>query len=356
MYRLLTLLLFSSIAFAQTTAPAQKPQPPAAKAPSAQTHAAPSTAAKTTGKAEVPPTAPVITIAGLCNGKVPATPSPTCKTVVTRAQFERLADALQPNMPAPRRQQLADAYSRMLVMSDIAEQRGLANTPEAKQILEFTRMQALMQLLGRDLQLEASKVPPAETEKYYNEHAQQFEQGTLQRIFIPKTPPGGEKPADEKSLEAEGQKIHAAAAAPRADFEKLQKQAYDDLGLKTPPPPTSAGSMSRGSLPPSQAKVFDLQPGQVSEVMNEPGGLYIFKLESKKKLTLPEVTPEINRTLEQERLRAEVDKLTNMAKPELNQQYFGAPAGPAGMPDGTPPPGPPSHPPATLPPAKPPSK
>ena len=349
MYRLVTFVLFSALAFSQAA-------PPAKSAPAATPHTAkPASPAKPAEKAGLPPTAAVITIEGVCNGKVPATPTAECKTVITRAAFDKLADALDPQMPAARRRQLADAYSRMLVMSKIAEQRGIQNTPEAQQILHFTHLQALMQLLGRDIQKEAAKVPPAETEKYYNEHGQQYEQADFQRIFIPNTPAGDEKPADEKTLEAEGQKIHAAAAA-GGDFEKLQKQAYDDLGLKTPPPPTASGPQRRENLPPNQAKAFDLQPGQISEVMNEPGGLYILKLESKKKLALAEVTPEINRVLEQARMKDAVDKLTQSVKPELNQEYFGAPAGPGTMPAGPPGVGGPARrPPATPPPPKPPS-
>jgi hypothetical protein len=101
--------------------------------------------------------------------------------------------------------------------------------------------------------------------------------------------------------------------------------------------------------------VFDLQPGQVSEVLNEPGGLYIFRLQSKKKLTLAEVTPEINRTLEQERMREAVDKLTQNIKPELNPAYFGAGPASEGMPEGRPPAGAPRRP-TSPPPSKPPSQ
>jgi hypothetical protein len=349
MYRLFALVLFSAFAFSQAA-------PPAKSAPATKPQTAkPATPATPAEKVEVAPTAPVIIIGGICKGKVPATPSAECKTVITRADFEKLVDALDPQMPTARRRQLADAYSRMLVMTDIAEQRGIQNAPEAQQFLHFAHMQALMQLLGREIQKEAAKVPPAETEKYFNEHAQQYEQANFQRIFIPKSPAGGEKPADEKTLAAEGEKIRAAAAA-GGDFEKLQKQAYDDLGLKTPPPSTDARSQRRESVPTSQAKAFDLQPGQISEVMNEPGGLYILKLESKKKLTLAEVTPEINSVLEKQRMKDAVDKLTSNINSELNEAYFGAPAGPGAMPAGQPGAGAPARrPPATPAPPKPPS-
>ncbi|MBZ5629729.1 MAG: hypothetical protein LAO06_12780, partial [Acidobacteriia bacterium] len=132
------MLLLSALAFSQAAPPAQKPSTPGTK-PSAPPAA----------KTEVAPTDAVITIDGLCNGKIPATPSPDCKTVITRADFENLVGAIDPQMPIARRQQLGDAYSRMLVMSDIAEQRGIQNTPEAQQIIRFARMQVLMQLPGQ---------------------------------------------------------------------------------------------------------------------------------------------------------------------------------------------------------------
>lgn len=331
MHRLLAVLLFSTLAFSQATKPGTSAKPaPAAPAAQAAPEAESAPAAKS---AEVPPSAPVLTLEGVCNGKVPPNPTPGCKTVITRAEFEKLVDALDPKMPAPRRRQLAEVYSRMVVMSDIADQRGLEKDPDTQEVLRFMRMQTLTQLLLRQIQKEASEVPPAETQKYYNEHQQQFEEAKFQRVFFPKTPPGGEKPPDEKTLKAEAAKIRAAAVA-GGDFEKLQKQAYDDLGVKTPPPPVSAGTQRRGTVPPAQEKIFDLQPGQISEVIDEPGGLYLFKLESKKRLTLPEVTPEINRTLESERMKAALDKITDNVKPVFNDQYFGGggPEAPALMP------------------------
>ncbi len=356
----LSIAAFAHVAFSQTAKPAESKPPASATAPSTPPASAQPTA-------DVPANAAVITIQGVCNGKVPENPPADCKTIVTREAFEKLVNALDPKMPPPRRQQLAVAYGNMLVMSDAAAQRGLAQSPATEEVLKFMRMQTLGQLLVRDLQKEASEVPPSDTEKFYKEHEQEYEQASFQRIFIPKTPPGGEKPPDEKTLLAEGEKIRAAAAAPNADFEKLQKQAYDDLGIKTPPPPTSAGTMRRQSLPATQAKVFDLQPGKVSEVLNEPGGLYIFKLESKKKLSLEEVKPDINRQLEQERFRESMEKITKSVKPDLNQNYFGGSESAGGPPETAPgaprqtpptsskPPAsskPPSSPPATKPPSK----
>ena len=46
-----------------------------------------------------------------------AKPKGACKTVVTRAQFEEIANALQSNMNAATKKRLADIYPKMLVMA-----------------------------------------------------------------------------------------------------------------------------------------------------------------------------------------------------------------------------------------------
>lgn len=346
MYRLLTVLLLSSLAFSQTAQPAS-PKPPA----NLQISPAPEQKRETPGvkpaekkDAEVAPSAAVITIDGLC-AKPAATPA-DCKTVITRAEFDKLADALSPDMPQARRRQLANAYAQMLVMSETAQKRGLEDKPDTQRVLQFAKLQALSQILIRDIQEEARKVPPAEEQKYYDEHKANFTEASMQRIFLPKNPPeAGANPPDEKAkadreakLKAEADKIHAAAVAGE-DFDKLQKQAYDDLGMKSTPPPTQAGVMRQNSLPPAQAKVFDLEPGKVSEPLDTPGGFYIYKLVSKKTLTLPEARAEIDRVLEGERMQQIMGRITKSMKPVFNEAYFG-PMTEAGHPPAAP--GPPA--------------
>jgi hypothetical protein len=55
----------------------------------------------------------------------PAKKGETCETVITKEQFEKLADALQPNMAPPIKLRLANGYSRLIGLSQEAEKRGL---------------------------------------------------------------------------------------------------------------------------------------------------------------------------------------------------------------------------------------
>ncbi|MGH9523097.1 MAG: peptidylprolyl isomerase, partial [Terriglobales bacterium] len=192
-------------------------------------------------------------------------------------------------------------------------------------VLKFVRLQTLAQLLARNVREEAATVPQPEVQKYYDEHKDQFTQATLQRIFIPKSAPNEKDKPNEATLKAEADKIEAAAKTPSADFNLLQKQAYDDLKIPSSPPTVELQDMRRDSLPPGQQQaVFNLAPGAVSEPIDEPAAIYIYKLVSKDVQPLAQVEAEIKRNLEQQRFQADMEKIVAGTKPELNQAYFGA--------------------------------
>ena len=81
----------------------------------------------------------MITLKGFCaDAKLQGD---ACKTVITRAQFEKLADALQPGMSSAIRRQLATRYGQVLKMSTEAEKRGLDKEPSFEEKMYFARMQ-----------------------------------------------------------------------------------------------------------------------------------------------------------------------------------------------------------------------
>ena len=294
----------------------------------------------------VPPAAAVITINGLCNAPKAGTSTPksACKTVITREEFETLANTLQPGMPGPVRRQLANAYPRYLVMSKEAERRGIEKDPHYLESIKFVKLQLLTQELNRRMQEEAAKVPEQEIEDYYNKNASSFEQASLQRIFVPRakqTDPNlvAKDPEEQKAKEKEAEDAMTkvaedlrARAAAGEDFDKLEKDAYEAAGIKANPPSSAIPKIRRSNLPTSQAAVFDLKAGEVSPVINDPGGHYIYKLESKAVPPLDEVKQEIHSTLQTQHMRTAMQKLQDSVSTDLNEAYFGgAPAVPAGM-------------------------
>lgn len=346
-FLMIATLVAAPAAFAQAQAPPaspQKPRPPANREEQEEEEGESAPA----NTSRVPPTAAVITINGLCNPPKTgtATPKSTCKTVISREEFETLANTLQPGMPGPVRRQLANAYPRYLVMSKEAQRRGIEKDPHYIESIKFVKLQLLTQELNRRMQEEAAKVPEQEIEDYYNKNASSFEQASLQRIFVPRTKqsdPSQMQPAkdpdEQKAKEKEAEDAMTkvaedlrARAASGEDFDKLEKDAYEVAGIKGNPPSTAIPKIRRSNLPSSQAAVFDLKPGEVSPVINDPSGHYIYKLETKRVPPLDEVKQEIHSTLQTQHMRAEIQKLQDSVSTDLNEAYFGsAPGAPAGI-------------------------
>ena len=365
----LVCLLLVSLTYGQ----APTPMTPAAGAKPEQNAPAAPGQAPTSDKApeakapEVGPNDTVITIKGFCPGS--SDQGDACKTVITRAQFEKLADALQPNMSPAIRRQLATRYSWALKMSAEAEKRGLDKDPSFEEKMRWARMQILSQELSTALQADSAKVTDADVEDYYKKNEATYEQATLTRIFIPKTKqitpaatpktaaktgtatgdktgttatkagttaaakaPAQPTEAQKKAAE-EAMKKLAASLRERAvqgeDPDKLQKAAYAGAGLPGVPS-TKLEKQRRANLPPAHQSVMDLKPGEVSEVINDVNsGYYIYEMVSKETLSLEAATPEIRKLLSSQRYRETMQGY--QSAPDLNDAYFG-PARTPGMP------------------------
>jgi len=330
-------------------------------------------AAQEAEASKVPPDAPVITIKGVCDQSATKTPALECRTVITRAQFEQVVEAVQPNMPARVRRQFATRYANALAMSKKAEEMGLDKGPSYEEHMKLARIQVLATEFNKAMQEKASEISDKDIEDYYNGNKDKFEQIEANRIYIPKAqqPPAEEekdkdkKPSEEeqkkrteaaeKAMKDEADKLRARAAAGE-DFSKLQAEAYQVAGLKSAAPNTSMGKMRRNMLPPAQQSVMEMKPGEVSPVISDRSGYFIYKLISKDTVPVDQAREEFKGTVRSERLQEEMKSVQEAATPELDEAYFGpeAPRGPAPprgpLPPGAPgatPPAKPSSPPGT---------
>lgn len=359
-------LLLAAMAWGQAATP--KSAPPA-QSPAGQNSSAAKSpaegAAQEPEASKVPPDAPVITIKGVCDQSAPKTPALECRTVITRAQFEQVVEAVQPNMPARVRRQFATRYANALAMSKKAEEMGLDKGPSYEEHMKLARIQVLATEFNKAMQEKASEISDKEIEDYYNNNKDRFEQIEASRIYIPKArelsaeeekdnklseeEQKKRSEASEKAMKAEADKLRARAAAGE-DFNKLQAEAYQVAGLKSAAPNTSMGKMRRNMLPPAQTSVMDLKPGEISSVISDQSGYFIYKLISKEAMPLDQAREEIKGTLRSTRLQEEMKALQESSTPDLDEAYFGpeAPRGPV-PPRGPLPPGAPG----ATPPAKP---
>jgi hypothetical protein len=304
---------------------------------------------------KVAPDAPVITIKGVCDQSVAKAPALECRTVITRAEFEKVVEAVQPNMPARVRRQFATRYASALAMSMKAEEMGLDKGPDYEERMRLARIQVLSGELNKAMQEKASQIADKEIEDYYKNNPDKFEQIETNRIYVPKTqqPPAEEAKdkklseeeqqkrtqASEQTMKNEADKLRARAAAGE-DFNKLQEEAYQVAGLKSSAPNTSMGKIRRNMLPASQASVMELKAGEVSPVISDQSGYFIYKLVSKETMPLDQAREEIKGTLRSERLQEEMKEIQASATPTLDEAYFGPEMPPRGPvpPAGTPPP------------------
>ena len=338
----LVCVLLGTLAWGQAAQSAPPPQP--AQGPAASQQAPADTSAS------VPDDAAVLTITGVCPSQAKAaSASADCKTIVTKAEFEKLANALAPNATPQQKKQLAGVLPRLIAMSNEAKQRGMDQTEQYTQTMEYVKMQVLSQQLQRKLQEEAADISDADIEKYYKDNPDAFEQYNVDRIFVPRTKQveaeaadddeknekltsqqkkakedaeQGKKQENEKAMAQLAEKLRTRAAGGE-DITKLQKEAFEAAGMKIEAPAVNQPSVRRNGLSQSLSAVYDLKPGEISQVISDAGGHYIYKMNSKTMVPLDQAKSEIKGRLQNDRMREKTEKLNASFTSVPNEAYFG---------------------------------
>ncbi len=310
-YFVVVLALLVSQGFGQAT-----PARPSAPAPNQSSPAA----------AEVKPVAPgaaVITVDGVCDA-ANATGG-ECKTVITRAEFEKLMSVLSrqrsgqalQSIPPEAKRQLAIQYSRLLLFGGMAEKQGLQNTSEGKELLHFLRLQALTEEFSRALQ-EKSAPTAQEVQSFYEHNPERYTEWDLQRIVIPLR--AGENQARKEELRklADGFRQRASRGG---DFNALQREAYEKAGM-TDPPAAKLVLMPGALLPEGHSAVYRLKPGELSQVIEDATGFFIYKLDSSNLVSLDKNKADIEQFLAGQRAQETIRKVMESNQVHLNTNYF----------------------------------
>lgn len=288
----------------------------------------------------IPPDAPVITINGSCEEKTSA--GSDCKTVITREQFEEILKSVQPNMPKAAQRQFATRYVNIVLLSQKAHELGLDKGSGFDEQMYLARLQITARLAGEQLQKDAGKVSDQEIADYYAAHGSDFRTISYQRIYVPKqksTEPSAEKPNDpeaqkkreasEAEMKEEADKLRARAAAGE-DFMKLQQEAYDvaNLKLEANSDNMKVPKVRKSALSPTDQAIFDLKKDDVSQVLNDPQGYMIYKIEDFQDVPLADVREEVSRALAGEKTRKAMESFQKTATSDTTYDpaYFATPA------------------------------
>jgi hypothetical protein len=339
----LVCLLLAGTAWGQAT----RSTPAPSTGPSAPAPAGNPEQSQEAEASKVAPDTPVITITGSCeNPPAGNAADPNCKTVITKAEFEKILEAVQPNMPPRARRQFALRYSNALVMSQKAHEMGLDQGPKFEERMNLARVQILSQAFNQAVQEKASQISDKDIEDYYHNNPAAYEEVELQRIFIPhsqqlpaskiKLSSAAEQKRQkdaEEVMQKEADKLRVRAAAGE-DFAKLQLEAFLLAGIKTKPPSTKMGKERQNNLPPAQVSVMELKTGEVSQVFADQSGYFIYKVGAKDAEPLDDkLKDEIRGTLRTQSVQEQMRAVQKFATPTLDESYFGPETGPPrGMP------------------------
>ena len=275
--------------------------------------------------------APVITIIGLCPKRLKKIDS-SCRTVITRTQFETMIGAVQPNMSARARREFANRYAEALVMGEKARQMRLDQGVNFEEQMKVARIQLLSQTLNKAIEREASQISDQEIAHYYSKNMLSFEQVEMDRVYVPKrqqrvstdkvscdADKGSQSQQAEQTMQELAEKLHDRATAGE-DFDKLQRDAFEIVGIKGAS--SSMGKIRRTSLPPSQTWVVNLKPGEVSPVIADTNGYIIYKIKTKDIIPLDQAREEIKGILRTEHIQREMHDIEESAVTTFDESYF----------------------------------
>ncbi len=270
----------------------------------------------------------------------PADPNAVVITIgdhkITAAQFLELVKALpaqyQETARGPGRRDFAKNLVELQVLADQAVKLGLDQQPETKLQIQFQKDNLLAQAMFLNLQ-QTTPVTDADVQAYYDAHKIDYETLTGRHILIrvkgaPMPAPPGKPELSDDEAKAKAESIRKRIVGGE-DFAKIAKEESDDTssGEKG----GDLGEFKKGMMvPPFETAAFALKPGDISEPVLTPFGYHIIQIQSHTTKPLADVKAEILAQMKPIAARQAVAALTDKAKFELNDSFFGpAPAPPA---------------------------
>jgi hypothetical protein len=103
----------------------------------------------------------------------------------------------------------------------------------------------------------------------------------------------------------------------------LQKQAYEAAGMTEVPPNPSLGNVKAANIPQNHASVLRMKPGEVSQVLTDSTGHYVYKVDGRDVQSLEQAKNEIHKVLQNQRKQEIMQDLRRPFTTELNSSYFG---------------------------------
>jgi hypothetical protein len=304
-----------------------------------QEHAVPSKPqeSKLPSTVTLPKNYPVITAKGPCPNAAAHTKSAAandCKVTVSREEFEALVNGMNPQMVKGERRVLADAYGKALALSLEATRRGLDRDPRLQAQLRYSRLIMLANAMSKEIYKDALNSRDQNAEQYYGSHKSQFERFNFERLYIPlekhaaspsqatTVETASEKPEDLKKEEMKqlADQVYARAQAGE-DFGTLQREVFKTAEIASDPN-IKLEDLRRGDLSDVQNVIFDLKPNQISSLLTDQTGYFIYKLVSRTVPPFDIVKPQVTVRMQNDKSAQGISAIEKAAQSEVNSAYF----------------------------------
>lgn len=245
---------------------------------------------------------------------------------VTEGAFEQyLTDLEAQQGPADlSRKKLGENYSSMLVLMQQALATHLDQTPAVQRQLAIDRMQILSNAEFARLKQEATPTPQ-QIKAYYDSHLDDYDVVQIRRVFITANPNqqngGGLTREQAKSMADAVKQAYTSGKDPLAVIQAMPHGRTDVVA--DPDPLTFA----KGELPPTMEKVaFSLKEGEWTQLGSHPDEYVFIQLVKRTRKDLNEVSTQIEKQLQAEQLREELDALKKKTGIWMDEQYFASKA------------------------------
>jgi peptidyl-prolyl cis-trans isomerase C len=248
---------------------------------------------------------------------------------ITEGEIETFIQGLTPQaqntLAHQGRRPLGDELVRILTLSQEALNHHLDSTPTFKELLAIHRREVLASLAYQEI-LRQCVVTPEETSKYFTEHQSEYDEIRVLQAVVRKKPEGAKEgtpgfTAEEANNRAEEiRKALIAGDDPKKVAEKYQVANI----VRVDAQPIS---VHHGAMPPDMEKAaFALKPGEVTEVFDLGQAMAFVKIVSHNPGDLKAVSPQIEKTLQKQKIDSAMDALKKKTDVWMDDAYFAAPS------------------------------
>ncbi len=245
---------------------------------------------------------------------------------VTQAQFEIMVSDLEAQQgPADlSRKAIGENYTQLLMLSQQAAANHMDSSPEVVRQLALDRTQILSNAEFARLKSQA-KPTPEEISTYYSAHLADYDTVQLRRVFIWAAEEGskggrGLSPKQAKDL-ADAVRHAFASGGDVAKVIQGFPHNANDIVFDDPPL-----RFQRGELPSKMEQAaFGLKQGGWIELNDAPGTWVFLQLVERGRRDLKDVSPQIEKKLQAQKLREQLDSLKKTSGIWMDEEYF-APA------------------------------